>query len=64
MSFEIKKRKNPIIIAAVALDKDFSKATSSYAFIIIFNIRLEYGFREIIASVDNNSEEKFIYNGL
>jgi hypothetical protein len=60
MPFEIKKRRNPIIIAAVALDKDPSKATSSYAFIIIFNIRLKYRFHKIIILMDNNSEENFI----
>jgi hypothetical protein len=48
------------MIAAVALGKDFSKATSSYAFIIVFNIRLEYRLRKIIALMDNNFKENFI----
>jgi hypothetical protein len=48
------------MIAAVALSKNPSKATSSHAFIIIFNIRLEYRFRKIIALIDNDSEENFI----
>jgi hypothetical protein len=58
MPFEIKKRKNPIIIAAVTLNKDPFKATSSHTFIIIFNIRLEYGLRKIIILIHNNSEKK------
>jgi hypothetical protein len=48
------------MIAAVALNKDFSKITSFHAFIIIFNIRLEHGLRKIIILIDNDSEENFI----
>jgi hypothetical protein len=60
MPFEIKKREDLIIIAAVALNKDLSKAISSRAFIIIFNIRLEYRFRKIIILMDNDFEENII----
>jgi hypothetical protein len=49
------------MIVAVALDKDFFKAISSHAFIIIFNVRLEYRLRKIIALVNNGSEENFIF---
>jgi hypothetical protein len=48
------------MIAAVALDKNFSKIIFSHAFIIIFNIRLEHKLRKIIILVNNNSEENFI----
>jgi hypothetical protein len=48
------------MIAAVALDKDFSKTIFSYAFIIIFNIRLQHEFRKIIILIDNNFKENFI----
>jgi hypothetical protein len=48
------------MIAAVALNKKFSKIISFYVFIIVFNIRLEYAFRKIIILIDNNSEENFI----
>jgi hypothetical protein len=48
------------MIAVVALNKNSSKTIPSHAFIIIFNIRLEYRFRKIIAVMDNNSEENFI----
>jgi hypothetical protein len=48
------------MIAAVALDKNPSKAIFSRAFIVVFNIRLEYGFRKIIILMDNNSENFFI----
>jgi hypothetical protein len=61
MLFEIKKRGNPIMIAAVTLGKDFFKAISFHAFIVVFNVRLEYGFRKIIILVNNNFEEKFIF---
>jgi hypothetical protein len=60
MPFEIKKRKDLIIIAAVTLGKNPSKATSFYAFIIVFNVRLEHGLRKIITLMNNNSEENFI----
>jgi hypothetical protein len=60
MPFEIKKRENLIMIAAVALNKNSSKAISSHAFIIIFNIRLEYRLRKIIILIDSDSEENFI----
>jgi hypothetical protein len=42
------------------LDKNSSKTIFSHAFIIMFNIRLEYRFRKIIILMDNNSEENFI----
>jgi hypothetical protein len=42
------------------LDKNSFKAISSYAFIIVFNICLEYKFRKIIALIDNSSKENFI----
>jgi hypothetical protein len=61
MPFEIKKRENPIIIAAVALGKDSFKTISFHAFIIIFNIRLKHRFRKIIILMNNNSEENFIF---
>jgi hypothetical protein len=61
MLFEIKKRENLIMIAAVALNKNLSKATFFHAFIIVFNIRLEYGFRKIIVLMDNNFKKKFIF---
>jgi hypothetical protein len=48
------------MIAAVALDKDSSKIIPSHVFIIIFNIRLEYELRKIIALMNNNSEKNFI----
>jgi hypothetical protein len=60
MSFEIKKRENLIIIVAVALDKNFFKAISFHAFIIVFNIRLKHEFRKIIILMNNNSEKNFI----
>jgi hypothetical protein len=49
------------MIAAVALDKNLSKITFFYAFIIIFNIRLEHGFRKIIILVNSDFEENFIF---
>jgi hypothetical protein len=61
MPFEIKKRENLIMIAAVALNKNPSKATLSHVFIVIFNIRLEYGLRKMIALIDNNFEKNFIF---
>jgi hypothetical protein len=60
MLFEIEKRENPIIIAAVALGKNLSKATSSHVFIIIFNIRLKYRFRKIMVLMDSDFEKNFI----
>jgi hypothetical protein len=48
------------MIAAVALNKDSFKATPSYAFIIIFNIRLEHKLRKMIILINNDSEENFI----
>jgi hypothetical protein len=45
----------------VALGKNFFKTTSFHAFIIMFNIRLEHGFRKIIILMDNNFEENFIF---
>jgi hypothetical protein len=44
----------------VTLGKNLFKATSSHAFIIIFNIRLEYKLRKIITLINNDSEENFI----
>jgi hypothetical protein len=41
MPFEIKKRESPIMIAAVALNKNSSKL-HFVALIIIFNVRLEH----------------------
>jgi hypothetical protein len=61
MSFEIKKRKRLIIIAAVALDKNSFKAISFHVFIIVFNIRLKHGFRKIIILIDSDFEENFIF---
>jgi hypothetical protein len=49
------------MIAVVTLGKNFSKVISFHVFIIIFNIRLEYGFRKIIILMDNDSEENFIF---
>jgi hypothetical protein len=49
------------MIAAVTLGKNFSKAIFSYVFIIVFNIRLEYGFRKIIVLMDNSFKENFIF---
>jgi hypothetical protein len=46
------------MIAAVTLDKDSSKTTSSRVFIIVFNIRLEYKLRKMIVLVNNDSEKK------
>jgi hypothetical protein len=60
MLFEIEKRENLIMIAAVALGKDLSKVTLFHVFIIVFNIRLEHEFRKIIILVNNDSEENFI----
>jgi hypothetical protein len=60
MPFEIKKREDLIMIAAVALDKIPSKIIPFYVLIIVFNIYLVYGFRKIIILVDNSSEENFI----
>jgi hypothetical protein len=60
MPFEIKKRGSLIMIAAVALDKDLSKAISSHAFIVIFNIRLKHRLRKIITLIDSSFEENFI----
>jgi hypothetical protein len=42
------------------LDKDFFKTISFHAFIVVFNIRLKYGFRKIIILINNDSEENFI----
>jgi hypothetical protein len=61
MLFEIKKRGNLIIITAVALNKNLSKTISSYAFIVVFNIRLKYRFRKIIILMDNGFKENFIF---
>jgi hypothetical protein len=60
MLFEIKKREGLIIIAAVALNKDSSKATHSHAFIVIFNVRLEHGLYKIIILMNSDFEENFI----
>jgi hypothetical protein len=60
MPFEIKKRGNLIMIAAVTLNKNPSKITSFHAFIIVFNVRLEHRLRKIIALMNNSSEENFI----
>jgi hypothetical protein len=49
------------MIAVVALGKDSSKTTLFYAFIIIFNICLKYGFRKIIILMNNDSEKNFIF---
>jgi hypothetical protein len=49
------------MIAAVILDKNPSKTIFSHAFIIVFNIRLKYKLRKIIILVNNNFEEKFIF---
>jgi hypothetical protein len=49
------------MIAAVALDKDFFMVIFFLVFIVLFNVRLEYGFRKIIILVDNGSEENFIF---
>jgi hypothetical protein len=49
------------MIVAVTLDKDLFKAISSHAFIIVFNIRLEYRFRKIITLMDSNFKENFIF---
>jgi hypothetical protein len=48
------------MIAAVTLNKNSSKTTFSHAFIVVFNIRLEYRLRKIITLMNNNSEENFI----
>jgi hypothetical protein len=48
------------MIAAVTLNKNSFKIISSRAFIIVFNIRLEYGFRKIIILINKDSEENFI----
>jgi hypothetical protein len=48
------------MIAAVALNKNSSKITSSHVFIIIFNIRLEFGFSKVIILINNSSEENTI----
>jgi hypothetical protein len=48
------------MIAAVALNKNPSKAIPSHAFIIIFNIRLEHRLRKMIILMDNNFKENFI----
>jgi hypothetical protein len=60
MPFEIKKRENLIMIAAMILNKNPSKTTSSHAFIIIFNIRLEHGLRKMIILIDSDYKENFI----
>jgi hypothetical protein len=44
----------------VALNKNSSKIIFFHAFIIVFNIRLEYEFRKIIVLINNNFEENFI----
>jgi hypothetical protein len=49
------------MIIAVALGKDFSKAISSHIFIVVFNVRLEHGFRKVIVLVDSGSKENFIF---
>jgi hypothetical protein len=48
------------MITVVALDKDSSKIIFFHAFIIVFNIRLEYGFRKIIVLIDSDFKENFI----
>jgi hypothetical protein len=48
------------MIAAVALDKIFSKTIFFHVFIIVFNIRLKYKLRKIIVLVDSDFEENFI----
>jgi hypothetical protein len=48
------------MIAAVALNKNFFKTISFYAFIVVFNIRLEHKFRKIIILMNNDFEENFI----
>jgi hypothetical protein len=48
------------MIVVMTLNKDLSKAISSHAFIIVFNIRLKYGLRKIIALINNTFEENFI----
>jgi predicted transcriptional regulator len=48
------------MIIVVTLDKDLFKIISFHAFIIVFNIRLEYGLRKIIILMNNNSEKNFI----
>jgi hypothetical protein len=45
----------------VTLSQNSSKATSFRVFIIVFNIRLEHEFRKIIALIDNDSGENFIF---
>jgi hypothetical protein len=47
------------MIIVVALGKNFSKIILFYAFIVIFNIRLKYGFRKIIILINNNFEKFF-----
>jgi hypothetical protein len=49
------------MIAAVILNKNSSKITSSYAFIVLFNIRLKHKFRKIIALMDSDFEGNFIF---
>jgi hypothetical protein len=44
----------------VALNKNSSKATTSYAFIVIFNIYLEHRLRKIIVLIDSDFEKIFI----
>jgi hypothetical protein len=47
------------MIIAVALNKDSSKITFFHIFIIVFNVRLEYGLRKIIILMNNNFEKFF-----
>jgi hypothetical protein len=44
----------------MTLGKNFSKVISSHIFIVVFNVRLEHGIRNIIILVDNDFEENFI----
>jgi hypothetical protein len=48
------------MITVMALGKDFFKIIFFHAFIVVFNVRLEYGLRKIIILMDNDSEENFI----
>jgi hypothetical protein len=48
------------MIAVVTLGKNLFKIIFFHAFIIIFNVRLKYGFRKIIILMNNNFEENFI----
>jgi hypothetical protein len=48
------------MIAVVALGKNFSKVIFFRVFIVIFNVRLKYGFRKVIILMDSDFEENFI----